>query len=805
MLALILSNFPPWSSDAQGSHALTSDNGLESTQIPTAYARCQEESIALDGHSPHLCIAALRDVIVQRLSDAYKKDKAAKSTASAKTKASSSDSPAAVSTPATLPPIGPPPAEGGPPVPIPVAPHPSDQVTPSSRSPREAGSSSVDQLRSSLRQVADALAQTVAAVRTTREQLREVSEEREVLSELEALSEMEVAEESREDETAALMMGSPPLSLPSTALTSGETNASDVQTISTSVPASVGPTLIQSTTSSSPQPHSSSLPLLLSAFDGSQESAAAMLASTNPNDPLHTFLSAIVRAPPPPLLSLSPARSAPLSQGTAIPVTSATNNTTSSSSRLPVFTQFHQQSESSNDTTNLETHSGPTMEVTPASIPTSVIQGPRGASLHSASENDASTSSSQMMSVSTHPHNVSLRSSTQEIADARTSNLAVELARVVSQLIPNPSSPGASVTASLSSAPQLSSQPPPPPVHASGSGAGGSAIHSPSPSDTLAPLLMTSLQMPVSSVSCASNSSNSGAMDVTEAGAVDATPGMNTCTTTTTTLSTATEEIRVPPSQAAAVEYDEATERPDSSELRQQWHLAATDYAQMLPRGISRSTLEVVYQNHYRRSQQNHHHSDEQSGEQQQTQGQPATTTTTTTVTASAAAATLASLVSSSPLHTAVPPSGGDAVRGGEDSDAVSSVGGHLIPVTSSSPASAGTPLPPPPLILTTTTTSVTSTPTPTTSASQAQAVASLTPIDPTFLAALPESIRLEVVAQHEREQRLIRARQETSFSSSISPEFLAALPPNIQEEVMLLYVVFVDENADSVGVVLGG
>jgi len=59
-----------------------------------------------------------------------------------------------------------------------------------------------------------------------------------------------------------------------------------------------------------------------------------------------------------------------------------------------------------------------------------------------------------------------------------------------------------------------------------------------------------------------------------------------------------------------------------------------------------------------------------------------------------------------------------------------------------------------------------------------------MTPIDPTFLEALPDSIRQEVVAQHEREQRLLRARQETSFSSSISPEFLAALPPNIQEEV---------------------
>lgn len=61
--------------------------------------------------------------------------------------------------------------------------------------------------------------------------------------------------------------------------------------------------------------------------------------------------------------------------------------------------------------------------------------------------------------------------------------------------------------------------------------------------------------------------------------------------------------------------------------------------------------------------------------------------------------------------------------------------------------------------------------------------------IDPTFLAALPLSIRHEVLAQLRREQRVSQPAEEQQqveppFQSSISPEFLSALPPNIQTEV---------------------
>lgn len=63
--------------------------------------------------------------------------------------------------------------------------------------------------------------------------------------------------------------------------------------------------------------------------------------------------------------------------------------------------------------------------------------------------------------------------------------------------------------------------------------------------------------------------------------------------------------------------------------------------------------------------------------------------------------------------------------------------------------------------------------------------------VDPSFLAALPENIRQEVIAEQMRLQRLQqRAQQqqqqsaETPGAMEVNPEFLAALPPNIQEEV---------------------
>lgn len=55
--------------------------------------------------------------------------------------------------------------------------------------------------------------------------------------------------------------------------------------------------------------------------------------------------------------------------------------------------------------------------------------------------------------------------------------------------------------------------------------------------------------------------------------------------------------------------------------------------------------------------------------------------------------------------------------------------------------------------------------------------------IDPTFLEALPDDIREEVINQHVRDQRA--ARIERPADSQISPEFLDALPPEIRAELI--------------------
>ena len=274
-----IQKFPLLSTGTSGSQPPPQDNGLESTHIPKAYARWQEESTALDGQAAHLRMRVLRDTLIQQLVAIYRSENAAKEPAQAKTKttqsstATTSTPSASVADPSTVPsaPLQPGGATGGT---IPVAPHPSDQVTPSSHSPREGGST-VDQLRSSLRQVADALAQTVAAVRTTREQLlgnREGEEEGGSEEMMEARETQEVPRPTTQ---------APPSIAQATTLA----NALQLAAEGT-IPV----------TSSSATPTS---PSLLATFDGSHESAVATLASTNPDDPLHTFLSAHCRSTSP--------------------------------------------------------------------------------------------------------------------------------------------------------------------------------------------------------------------------------------------------------------------------------------------------------------------------------------------------------------------------------------------------------------------------------------------------------------------------------------------------------------------------
>lgn len=68
--------------------------------------------------------------------------------------------------------------------------------------------------------------------------------------------------------------------------------------------------------------------------------------------------------------------------------------------------------------------------------------------------------------------------------------------------------------------------------------------------------------------------------------------------------------------------------------------------------------------------------------------------------------------------------------------------------------------------------------------------------VDPSFLEALPEAIRREVLAEQlglhppPPSQRNATANEnEASTDLNVSPEFLAALPPDVQEEVCLLFL----------------
>ena len=61
--------------------------------------------------------------------------------------------------------------------------------------------------------------------------------------------------------------------------------------------------------------------------------------------------------------------------------------------------------------------------------------------------------------------------------------------------------------------------------------------------------------------------------------------------------------------------------------------------------------------------------------------------------------------------------------------------------------------------------------------------------VDPSFLAALPEDMRQEVIDEQRRIQSVRqRAAQNVEAGvSEVDPQFLAALPTNIQEEVSIV------------------
>ena len=56
--------------------------------------------------------------------------------------------------------------------------------------------------------------------------------------------------------------------------------------------------------------------------------------------------------------------------------------------------------------------------------------------------------------------------------------------------------------------------------------------------------------------------------------------------------------------------------------------------------------------------------------------------------------------------------------------------------------------------------------------------------VDPSFLAALPDDMRQEVIDEQRRLQNIRQQaaqQQEQQGVQEVNPEFLAALPPNIQ------------------------
>lgn len=659
----------PSPAGSSGSQPPSQDNGLESTHIPKAYARWQEESIALDGHAPHLCVRVLRESLIRRLVAIYREENAAaKDPAQPKTKTSQSGT---TTTTAAAPSTSVAETSAVPSAPlqvggtgggaegsgagghtIPVAPHPSDQVTPSSHSPREGGSS-VDQLRSSLRQVADALAQTVAAVRTTREQLLGGREE-------------EDQEEGQEFmETRETQEVSPPATAPPPTAQTTLANALQL-TSEESVPV----------TSSSVTPTS---PSLLATFDGSQESAAVTLASTDPDDPLHTFLSAIVGAPAPPLSSHHPLPITTTSTGsvttalllapfTATPplVTTPPVTVTSVSPRLPVFTRLQQSD--SNPSAPSDSRVGGSSPLAASALQDRLgILSSSGATpplpAISTVPATSTTAPSQSLPQPALPSSQPALPASQGTLDSHASVLAEELARVVSRLVPSSSS--SSSTTSYSTGSLL-----PPVGVAIGDVTSG---QSPSPSDMLAPLLMTSLQMP-------SNSSG------TSLGEAEATPN-----------------TEAPPTSSSAF--------PSAIELLDRERLLVSGRPPHRPMATPTSSME---------------------------------TATPMLTPASSISQTVAQSVTTPTTQPLATPTTASVIT---------------PPVTTTQSLREG---------------------------SGAQAPPTLTPIDPTFLAALPDSIRQEVMAQHEREQRLrqLRAQRDTNVVSTISPEFLAALPPNIQEEV---------------------
>lgn len=563
----------------------------ESTYIPNNLSRWREESAALDGHTAFLCVAALRPLLVKRLRTEYEKEQV--------NKKKDSKPPVVPTAEVTT---------GEQPV---SAPNPSDEATPSTSTPRN-GSQSVEQLQTSLRAVADALAQTVTEVRNARRLLGGVTSSNDQNSR---------QEQDPEGSSHSLTTSS-----------QQDTTFQDPQSIPRSV---------------------ASMPDL-STFDGSQDSARAILTRITPDDPLYTFLSAVARAPTPPL---------PESVSEPSNISSPSIPPSSLSPRLPVFTQMLPSDPSnpsslpvpviqdgrtlSQISSSPLTTASPTLsQVTTNSIADSIASHVSSV-LSQLEQTHSQSQQTHSQPLQTHSQSQSLDSVPSQISQSAlaASNFADVLATELARAVSNHLTPSSSATTSN---PTMFGIPP--------------TTGSPSPSDTLAPM-MSSLQMPPNSTHTEPPSDQSS--DTSEPVVGQKMYGV---------ASWSTDATADEPSSSSVTALEENVRTTEAQPMQTEPNQAGV---------IIGSTSSLT--------------------------GQASSTT-------------------SVPL------------------DSISSQTG------SSSDLPEG--------------------------------------IDPTFLAALPDSIRQEVLAQYERDQqRQQQQRQQphppvTEPSTSINPEVLAALPPEIQEEV---------------------
>ena len=770
-----------------------SDSAFESSNIQTTLQRWEEASAALDGPATHLVMAVFKEQLLEHLVPIYEQETKPKETAAQRTQGSSGV--ARDSGPNQL-----------------SVPHSSDQATPSPR-----GESSVDQLRSSLRQVANALAETVAAVRNTQERLQETSAA--VSDSSQEVNNMEDDEEEdeREGEEAddihfaedpdpnlllpyprllpppplpprGPLPPLPPLPLPTDQFTptsssssfhnpllSASSQASNALSepsgvaLSSPLEQTATSTITTSSSSLSPQPSQSSgrtvtttaspsrlLPTLVpisnvsapglsgasasavSSFDGSQESARATLEQTDPQDPLYTFLSAYVGAPPPVSSIETPTTTATdttgfthsesLAQSSSTP-SSQPPPTSLSSPRLPVFTQMQSSSAESTQYQNpARTQGQPTLpalqplDPIPSSLTNVHNQSYSATRAGTATSAPSSARQLQPQTSSATPANQanSIASIAESIASQVTSffqsnpfdqpqsarnldesttlatSLAREISRTTSQLMSTSSgartsqlTPTTTSTTTSASSNSLTIS------STAGAVAGQS---SPSPSDTLAPLI-SSLQMP-----------------------------------THRELLRRLEESRTTgPSDNTRIE-DEV--EPPTSHTGE--NVVDTESASMLSGTLWQQVGEVLPQ-------------DNSGDSEGRSLLEPALSQDI------------------SPTRAAGGEDGGEDLVSQENQmdEERTTVGGSTSDATATSSSTAS-------------------------AAASAAASANIPPnlqqlpdtIDHEVLAALPETIQQEILAQHEREQRARQAQRE-GFATAISPEFLSALPPNIQEELL--------------------